>query len=261
MNDFNAVPLNGGRFISRGKGRHEERTIESCELIFCAKGSLTMFEEDKLFELHSGDYLLLRKGRKHGGVRDYPQGLIFYWLHFTADDGLLSEFPSSGRAANPEQLAIYFQSYLSEQDALEPDKKIFSLLLELIFRELARTTQVLSPEQRCPQLVRQAEELIKLRFAEELSLSKAAKYLHCNAEYLGRVFQLHCKETFTARINRTRAEHAAKLLQNTNDSIKEIINECGFNDPAYFRRIFFRRYGSTPTAFRKFHRTGHKNTV
>ena len=261
MDIFNAIPLNGGRFISRGKGRHEERVIESCELIFCVKGSLTMFEEEKLFELHQGDYLLLRKGRSHGGVRDYPAGLIFYWLHFTADDEMLSEFPASGHAANPEQLAIYFQSYLSEQDALEPDKRIFSLLLELIFRELARTTQALSPEQRCPQLVRQAEELIKLRFAEELTLSKAAKELHCNTEYLGRIFQHHYGETFTARVNRLRVEYAAKLLQNTNDSIKEIVDECGFNDPAYFRRIFFRRYGSTPTAFRKFHRTGHKNTV
>ena len=119
MNDFNAVPLNGGRFISRGKGRHEERTIESCELIFCAKGSLTMFEEDKLFELHSGDYLLLRKGRKHGGVRDYPQGLIFYWLHFTGGSDFLDQYAPSGHAVNPEQLAIYFQSLFSR----------FSLLL------------------------------------------------------------------------------------------------------------------------------------
>ncbi|MBE6377223.1 MAG: AraC family transcriptional regulator [Lentisphaerae bacterium] len=261
MNDFNAVPLNGGRFISRGKGRHEVRTIESSELIFCIKGSLTMFEEEKLFELHPGDYLLLRKGRKHGGVRDYPPGLTFYWLHFITEEELPENLPSSGHTANPEQLAIYFQSFLAEQDAVEVDKKILSLLLELIFRELAKTTQPLSPEKRCPQLVRQAEELIKLHFPEELSLAAAAGKLHCNPEYLGRIFQHHTGETFTAKVNRTRVEHAAKLLQNTNSSIKEILNECGFNDPAYFRRIFFRRYGSTPTAFRKFHRTGHKNTV
>ena len=186
--------------------------------------------------------------------------MTFYWLHFTGASDLLDQYPSSGHAVNPEQLAIYFQSFLAEQDALEPDQKILALLLELIFREIARSTPTYLPEQRCPLLVSQASELIKLHFAEELSLSKAAKKLHCNAEYLGRIFQYHYGESFTAFLNRTRVEHAGKLLQNTNASIKEIINECGFNDPAYFRRMFFRRYGTTPSAFRTFHRTGHRNT-
>ncbi len=260
MNDFSLTPLNGGCFISRGKGRHEVRRIESNELIYCVKGSLTMFEDGKLFELHQGDYLLLRRGRQHGGMQDYPRGLTFYWLHFTGASDLLDQYSSSGHAVNPEQLAIYFQSFLAEQDALEPDQKIRALLLELIFREIARSTPTYLPEQRCPDLVMQASELIKLNFAGELSLSKAAKKLHCNAEYLGRIFQYHYGESFTAFLNRTRVEHAGKLLQNSNSSIKEIISECGFNDPAYFRRMFFRRYGTTPSAFRNFHRTGHRNT-
>lgn len=260
MDTFSARPLNGGRFISRGKGRHAVRTIDSDELIFCVKGELAMFENGRLFELHPGDYLILRHGRRHGGLRDYPPGLSFYWLHFIGSPKMLENYPASGHAADPEQLAVYFQSFLAEQQAQNPDKRIFELLLELIFRELSRATIVHAPGKRLPQLVFQAEELIKLHFAENFSLPQAAKMLHCNPEYLGRIFNCHFQETFSSRLNRIRSEYAAKLLQNTNQSVKEIITECGFNDPAYFRRIFFRRYGTTPSAFRKFHRIGHQNT-
>ena len=219
-----------------------------------------MFENGKLFELHPGDYLILRRGRRHGGLRDYPPGLSFYWLHFIGSEEMLEKFPVSGHIANPEQLAVYFQSFLAEQQSRNPDRKIFELLLELIFRELSRTTIVHTQGKRLPQLVNQAEELLKIHFAENFSLAEAAKTLHCNQEYLGRIFHCHYQETFAARLNRLRVEYAAKLLLDTNQSVKEILGECGFNDPAYFRRVFFRRYGTTPSAFRKFHRSGHKNT-
>lgn len=261
MDIFHATALNGGRFISRGKGRHAVRTIDSDELIFCAKGQLTMFESGRLFELHPGDYLLLRKGRRHGGGRDYPPGLTFYWLHFIADDEMLDCYPASGHTANPEQLIIYFQSFLAEQQSQAPDKRIFELLLELIFRELSRAVITDTPEKRLPRLVYQAEELIKLHFAEKkFSLPQASKLLKCNPEYLGRLFHHHFKENFTAQLNRIRVEHAAKLLLTTGLSVKEIIEESGFNDPAYFRRIFFRRFDTTPTAFRKFYTQGHHNS-
>ncbi|MBR7121227.1 MAG: helix-turn-helix domain-containing protein [Lentisphaeria bacterium] len=260
MDNFSFTPLNGGRFISRGKGRHAVRTIDSDEIIFVVKGTLTMFEETRFFDLHAGDYLLLRRGKRHGGILDYPPGLSFFWLHFNSNGDFPENMPPSGHAARPEQLAIYFQSFLAEQQEQFPDEKNKSLLLELILRELTRPG-TLSPVHQFSTLARRAGELIKLRFADHtLSLNSAAGILHCNTEYLGKIFHLHYHETFTSQLNRTRVEYAAKLLTESNNSIKEIIFECGFNDPAYFRRIFFRRFSATPTAFRKFHRNGKINT-
>ena len=138
MSELPLTPHNGGRFLSRGKGRHAVRVIDSDELIFCVKGTLTMFENGKLFELHPGDYLLLRRGRRHGGLRDYPGGLTFFWLHFVDEGGFLDDFPPFGRVARPEQLAIYFQSFLAEQQQQESDPRALKLLLELIFCELSR---------------------------------------------------------------------------------------------------------------------------
>ena len=261
MPELPLIPHNGGRFLSRGKGRHEVRIIDSDELIFCVKGTLAMFENGRLFELHAGDYLLLRRGRRHGGLRDYPGGLTFFWLHFIDEGNCLDDFPPFGKVARPEQLAIYFQSFLAEQQLQKSDPRALKLLLELIFCELSRSVASGCSARVLPRLVHDAGELIKLHYNEDLSLRTAAKKLHCNPEYLGRIFHLHYHETFSDMLNRTRIEAAAKLLLETNWEIKEILHETGFNDPAYFRRIFFRRYSSTPTAFRKFYRNGHKNTV
>ena len=51
-------------------------------------------------------------------------------------------------------------------------------------------------------------------------------------------------------INQKRLEHACLLLKNTNDSVSEISENCGFESLSYFTRLFKRTYNLTPTAFR-----------
>lgn len=255
--DIEIIPGWSGRFVSRGKGSHIVRRISTHELVFCVKGVLRMFEEERFFELHPGDYYLLKKGRLHGGTEKYPAGLSFFWLHFDCAESLFESVPQTGHCAREEQLSLYLQSYLTEQSLVSPSSEIQKLLLLLIFRELERATV---PENQLPNLVLRAEEFVKIHFAEPVTIKDAAIALHCNSEYLGRIFHIHFKETFTARLNRIRIEHAAKLLMESNLSIKEIVTECGFNDPAYFRRIFYNRYASTPGNFRKFHSSGYCNT-
>ncbi len=86
-----ALPIkvqNGGLFISRGVGRHPARKLSSWEIIFVEKGTLTIREENTLFEVNAGESLLLWPKRRHVGVEDFPGDLKFYWLHFEVDEGL-----------------------------------------------------------------------------------------------------------------------------------------------------------------------------
>ena len=100
------------------------------------------------------------------------------------------------------------------------------------------------------------------RTAEQLHLTPSAisHELHCNQEYLGRVYRLHFGESIAAAINRRRVEVAARLLTSEGLSVKEIMNRVGFQDPAYFRRKFRQRYGVSPKDYRRFLNTGHRNT-
>ena len=74
--------LNGGLFVSRGKGTHPTRVIDSHELIFVRSGILELFEEERRFRLGPGEALVLWPGRRHGGAAPYPPDLSFFWIHF-----------------------------------------------------------------------------------------------------------------------------------------------------------------------------------
>ena len=84
------------KFISRGKGRHITRVMESHELIAVLSGELNMFEEERYFRIRSGEYLILQRGRKHGGLTNYSANLSFFWIHFL-DDDIVAEVPQSGK--------------------------------------------------------------------------------------------------------------------------------------------------------------------
>ena len=48
-----------------------------------------------------------------------------------------------------------------------------------------------------------------------------------------------------------RLDRARRLLAETGLLTKEIAALCGFSDQAHLTRLFARRFGTTPSAFRK----------
>lgn len=249
---------NSGRFISRGKGEHPTRIIKSDELIFVIRGELDMFEEQQQFHIKQGEWLILHRGKLHGGMARYPENLSFYWLHFCDLSGWLNEFPQHSKAENHSRIINYIQDFLNEQNRIEPDQKILKLLFELIFAELKRKSV---PEAKRTPLAEAAKNHIDLHFTEPINLASTAETLQCSHEYLGRLFHQCYGESLVSYLNRKRIEKAAADLASCPSSIKEIAANCGFNDLAYFRRKFHSYYNQTPGTFRKKHSGGHRNTL
>ena len=63
----------------------------------------------------------------------------------------------------------------------------------------------------------------------------------------------------TDAINERRIRHAAALLSENQRSVDEIAKDCGYNDIVYFRRVFKRMQGLTPSGFRSLHTRVHIN--
>jgi hypothetical protein len=131
-----ALPIkvqNGGLFISRGVGRHPARKLTSWEIIFVEKGTLTILEENTLFEVKAGESLLLWPNRRHVGVEDFPADLKFYWLHFEVENAgqntspLAIEQHCSVRDA--QYVISLFRQFLSEQEKLQRSIALELLLL------------------------------------------------------------------------------------------------------------------------------------
>ncbi len=254
--------IHAGRFVSRGRGRHGIRIIDSYELIFVQSGTLEMFEAERNYAVPAGSFLLLHPGLRHGGLSAYGNDLVFFWCHFlprgVERKARLEAMDSCRAVVRPERMGEYFQLLLSELREVGSGCSA-DLLAELLLAEAERIPPG-GAGGVMPELAVRAREYIALHFEETLSTAVLAEALHCNADYLNRLCRRCWGRTVTEEINLARLRYACRLLPAGKLSVKEIAFESGFNDPAYFRRRFRREFGLSPAEYRAAHSLGHVNT-
>ncbi len=260
---------NGGRFISRGVGQHPARRLDSWEIIFVEKGTLTIREEETIFEVNAGESLLLWPGREHQGVGIFPADLKFYWLHFEyyppaqnkagCDLSLLS-VPQHCRAREPQHIISLFRQFLNEQENVTCTLALEIILLLILQQLCASAGDVQPTEGSGAALAWKAQQLIRTQYHLPLSTSTLAASLHCNADYLGRVYRQTFRLTITEAVQHQRVIAAEKQLINDSLSLCEVAKNCGFPDVGYFRRVFRRHHGLTPAAWKKRYCKEHINS-
>lgn len=69
-------------------------------------------------------------------------------------------------------------------------------------------------------------------------------------EHLTRCMKKYYHVTPTEYINKIRLEQTTILLETTDDSILDIMLECGFNNVSHFNQLFKKNYGLTPSRYR-----------
>lgn len=253
---YHFTPASAGKFICQGRGKHVTRQIPTWELIFVLKETLEMFIGDKknCYTVPAGNCLLLPANTPHGSTHPYHRNLSFYWLHFMPQDPESEQFLKSVDRCfpvqNPSRLISYYQLFLSFQADPTPDVASKMDIIRLILREACKRPSQESDGAAVPDILLHTKQLISLHYMEDLSTSSLAKKLHHNPDYLGKLFKKHFKMTIAEYINATRIRRAAVLLEECSMPIGQIAYECGFNDPAYFRRCFFQSFSVTPKAYR-----------
>jgi AraC family cel operon transcriptional repressor len=70
-------------------------------------------------------------------------------------------------------------------------------------------------------------------------------------EHVCRQMRTYLGMSPTQYLNKVRVQHAAMLLANSELSLADVALDCGFENQSYFHRLFRRRYGCTPTDFRR----------
>ena len=91
---------------------------------------------------------------------------------------------------------------------------------------------------------------INQNYNEALSLSLLSKKFAFSESYIARLFKTQLNTTVSTHINNIRLEHASNYISNTNLSIAEIAELCGYNDIAYFSRKYKNKYGESPKSSR-----------
>jgi len=106
------------------------------------------------------------------------------------------------------------------------------------------------PQDRKQALVSQAMNIIEEKEGN-LSIDEVAGQLFVSKDYLRHLFKNYMGQSPMKTILSVRIDHAKKMLMNPELTIGEIAEQCGFEDPYYFSRLFKSYTGQSPSAFRK----------
>ena len=109
--------------------------------------------------------------------------------------------------------------------------------------------------------VREAEKLLKDIFREPGAVTKAVEHSSLHERTLKRRFKSATGVAIIDYVQNLRIEEAKRLLENSDIPIGAVSGLVGYENPSFFRRLFKRRCGLMPAAYRRmFHIVQIKNS-
>lgn len=83
-----------------------------------------------------------------------------------------------------------------------------------------------------------------------LSLESVCTHLHLSVSHFSTLFKQETGCGFVNYLTQVRLTQAAWLLDNTDSAVREIAQQVGYSEPAYFSYVFKKRYGVSPMKYR-----------
>ncbi len=84
-----------------------------------------------------------------------------------------------------------------------------------------------------------------------ISLKELADHFHYHPKYFSQYLIKSTGKTFSQILKELKLENAVFMLENSDETIEEIISLCGYNNKSYFYKIFFDKFNMSPGEYRK----------
>ncbi|MDX2302995.1 MAG: AraC family transcriptional regulator [Microscillaceae bacterium] len=94
-------------------------------------------------------------------------------------------------------------------------------------------------------------QYIQKNFAQNMDLKQVASLVHLSESAFCKFFKKATQKTFSEYLNFIRIQAVCKALDNTDKTIAEIAYQNGFENIAYFNRVFKHIKDMTPKAYRQ----------
>ena len=91
---------------------------------------------------------------------------------------------------------------------------------------------------------------IEENYQHPISIDEIADVCNFSSSHFMKYFKKVMGTSFTDYLNEYRLSMASRLLLSSSDNILEIASECGYDNLSYFNRLFKKKYGVTPSAYR-----------
>ncbi|WP_163537540.1 AraC family transcriptional regulator [Gracilibacillus sp. YIM 98692] len=91
---------------------------------------------------------------------------------------------------------------------------------------------------------------LERHYDQKLTISNLSELFNISPRHLNRIFKAETGKTVIEFIHHIRITRAMKLLTETNEKVISIAMDVGYDDPAFFTRLFTRKVGCSPGKYR-----------
>jgi AraC family transcriptional regulator of arabinose operon len=97
---------------------------------------------------------------------------------------------------------------------------------------------------------------MQMHYREKIKISRLAEKIGISRSYLTKLMQTHYGLSPQEFLIKVRMENAAHFLNHTDDSIREIAADVGYDDALAFSKAFRQYYDVSPSGFRLKYQSG-----
>lgn len=245
----------------------EARVLGDSMYFWFERGSgIAWFREpSNVYRFEKGDLLLIPQGVEHaieGTADEEPHvfAVHFYANLFGGIDLLkMIGFPLLLPNRKSSTFKRVSERLVREYAVKAPgwssvmSSEINSLLIHMIRTEanMFRPLGGIGFESELPRLLPVLDWIDRHLSSSEITVGDMADQIYLSETHFRRLFHKVFGASPVQFVRKRRIERACVLLRSTDSPIKQIANECGFAEEAFFSRVFHRLVGNSPAAYRK----------
>lgn len=232
-------------------------------LIYCVDGKGWYCIRGKKYAIEKNQYIIIPSNEPYSFGADENNPWTIYWLHFRGKMSM-GFFPSQpaptsilpgdhSRLQDRTQLfeeiySCFSMGYIKEY-MIYSSMCLYMFLGSFLWLEQYRHYKIPSHKEYpfSSRVVHYMQENIE----NNLTLEQLSAYFKYSPSHFSMLFQ---KETGVSPISffiRLKMQKACQYIELTNLKLNEIAIRLGFEEPAYFSRIFTKVMGISPSAYRK----------
>ncbi|MEK8127167.1 AraC family transcriptional regulator [Paenibacillus filicis] len=251
------------------------------EIIYVHEGRGNVILDECRHSIEAGTLIYYKPFQRHqvqmdtDGSQPYIRSMFLFepsllWSYFQPFDSLVSfletlwksrQVPQVVRVANPGEINDYLSRvaarygapstapYRMEENALLL-LQLLHFLRDVFHRSQASSILPASPRQTISAAVKQLLSWIDRHYTEKCELKSMAALVHLSPNHLSYQFHKETGTSITEYLSARRLQHAGLLLQTTDQPIREIGLDTGFDNFSYFCKVFKEKFGVTPSAYR-----------
>lgn len=243
----------------------KEKGTDYCIVIYCIQGKGWLEYDQKKYEIEAYQYIILPSGIPYRYGADDANPWTIYWLHFKGENAL--EFVSHNMVTRrfndvndsriQYRIDLFEEIYSNLESGFIRERYeyacmcLYHLLATFLYIPESRHLNVGPRNLHTQHLMEQTLHFMKEHVNERLTLEKLAGRCRLSVSQFSFLFRQYTSFSPIDYFLRLKIQRACQYLELTQLKISEISVLLGFEDMAYFTRLFTKQMKMPPSVYRQ----------